>query len=502
MNAKVRGIYATAITRRLLDAGHTIVQASGPIDRRFDARFPDRIADVRIETTGDRQGVGIVGSAADVATAVDALSDIGIDTFVWSDPLAPGTIADGQVTETTGGGAIVDLGVESSSDTGLEAPLPGDRNGTGYLPFDRIDDRIYAGDAVRVRIADGTPPWSDRRPLLDGTIEVGNGLLALVSGNDGVTVEADDEGAARELAGMTELLGTTPPEGWGIRWSQQALEADVDALDVALASAIERVERVEDAIGEAADGPIDAGVDVPEDGPGVIVSDRDAAWLWFGRDSRFELDRIRRSVETTMVGHHRIKAGSTEASTGVDFVEALVDVSLEASPLVADDAEFPFSVVADQFGPSVGDRLRIDHGKPDGRLFVLGRGTVVDRDGETVAVERTMSGHGTYDALGTEREAGDTALTKFREGRWWYPTVYRGETGELKGTYVNICTPLECFPESVRYVDLHVDVIKHPDGTVERVDDDELDSAVEAGHLLEPLAEKARSVATALVDAL
>jgi predicted RNA-binding protein associated with RNAse of E/G family len=61
---------------------------------------------------------------------------------------------------------------------------------------------------------------------------------------------------------------------------------------------------------------------------------------------------------------------------------------------------------------------------------------------------------------------------------------------------------VEVFPREVRYVDLHVDVVKHADGTVERVDDDELDEAIDAGEVPESLAEKARSVATALESAL
>ncbi|MFC6725203.1 DUF402 domain-containing protein, partial [Halobium palmae] len=123
------------------------------------------------------------------------------------------------------------------------------------------------------------------------------------------------------------------------------------------------------------------------------------------------------------------------------------------------------------------------------------------RDG-TLAVERSMSPGGRYDGLGVERESGDTALTKFREGRWWYPTVYRDAEGESKGTYVNVCTPVECFPDAVRYVDLHVDVVRHRDGRVERVDGDDLDAAEAAGNLSPELAEKARSVASALERAL
>ncbi len=79
------------------------------------------------------------------------------------------------------------------------------------------------------------------------------------------------------------------------------------------------------------------------------------------------------------------------------------------------------------------------------------------------------------------KEDGDTAVTKFREGRWWYPTTYRGADGGTKGTYVNVCTPVELFPDAIRYVDLYVDVIKRPDGSVEVVDADELEAAVDEG---------------------
>ncbi|MDY6779046.1 MAG: DUF402 domain-containing protein, partial [Halobacteria archaeon] len=100
------------------------------------------------------------------------------------------------------------------------------------------------------------------------------------------------------------------------------------------------------------------------------------------------------------------------------------------------------------------------------------------------------------DALGTEKEKGDTATTSFVEGRWWYPTVYRSEDGEKKGVYANICTPLEILSDEVRYVDLHVDVVKLPGEEPKRVDEDELEGSVEDGELTESVAEKAREVAS------
>lgn len=469
-NVRVRGIYATALTRLLLDDGYSVVQASPPIRERFSADLPMGNHDVTIETSDDRQGLNIAGAHGTVQTVQDRLTSVGIDTLSWRDPAPQDAIFDGQVIDTGGEGAVVDLGdVE------------------GFLPFYRTDNRVEEGDTVRVQVTEAALPWDTDRPVLDtgSDFTVRAGLATLTRGSSGIRVEGRDDAAGRELAGMTDLLPLDPPEGWGLEWTRDAKDAGMDALEAALQRVTERAEELDEQLGDEVE-PVRT-VAVPSAG----------AWVWFGRESRFALDEIRREVAATMAGHHRTKAGSSAASAGVDFAEALCGDHL------AVDDEFPFGAVTGQFGPQAGDRIRIDHGKPAGQRIVLGKGEVVEFDTDgTVAVERSMSPGGTYDALGVPREGGDTALTKFREGRWWYPTVYRGEDGEHKGTYVNICTPVEIFPNAARYVDLEVDVIRYPDGEVERVDDDELDEAVENGLVSEALAERARQVAASLVNAL
>jgi len=468
---RLRGIYTTALTRLCLDAGWQVVQASGPIERRFDAGFGTDAHDVAIETTADRQGVGIHGAPAAVDAAADLVADVAIDTLRWADPAPEGAVFDGRVTDTTGRAAVVDLGATE-----------------GYLPFRVVDGHVETGDTVRVQVDEPAPPWTDDRPVVDTTIEVGGGLVRLVPGDGAPTVDTRDESAARELVGMTDLLGVEAPDGWRIRWSHAATDASMDALEAALDRTADRAAALTASLGT--DG-LDGGIAAAGDGPADLATPTTGAWLWFGRESRFVLDEIRREVTTTMPGHHRIKTGSNGASAGVDFVEAL------CSP----GGAFPFETVADTFGPTEGDAVEIAHGKPAGHCISLGSATVIDRDGDSLTLRRELSGGGTYDGLGVDRESGDTATTTVREGRWWYPTVYRDSEGTVKGTYVNVCTPVECFPEAVRYVDLHVDVLKHADGTIERVDDDELDAAVEDGEVPDPLAEKARSVASALENA-
>jgi len=471
---KVRGIYATGLTRRLLSADFPVVQASEPIRRRFDDEFPARPADAAVETTDDRLGVGVTGDPASVRGTVEVLDDVGLDALPFRDPAPAEAVFDATVGETLGGGAAVDLG---------------DRE--GYLPYDDVEGYVDEGDRVRVQVTEPVPPWADRRPELGADLRVGGELVTLVRGESGISVAADRE-RTTELARTTELLSAEPHDGWALRWEHAALEAGMEAMDDALATAAERAEQLESEIESEPPDVEDHRTD-PTERPREVATPTATRWVLFGRESRFALDRDRRSVTRTMPGHHRIKAGHEAASAAVDFVEAVCDPGA---------GSFPFEAVTDQFGPAEGDRVELAHGKPDGRTITLGRAEVVsvDPDGK-VRIRREIRSSGEYDALGTRRNPGDLAITRIKEGRWWYPTVYRGDD-RVKGTYVNVCTPVEVFPDAIRYVDLYVDVIKRPDGEVERVDDDELDEAVESGRVPEPLAEKARDVAAAVEDAL
>ncbi|UPW02308.1 DUF402 domain-containing protein [Halorussus gelatinilyticus] len=483
-NVRIRGIYTTALTERLREE-FSVVQASPPIRRRFDADFAAEEYDAGVETTDDRQGAGVVGDPETVERVAADLASVGVDTFRWPDPAPRGAVFDAAVTDTLGGGAVVDLG---------------DRE--GYLSFGKVDRRIDEGDRVRVQVHEPVAPWADHRPVLGTQLQAFGGVVSLSTGVDKVVASGDDA-TRTELARTTEMLPTEVPDDWGVRWEHAADEPSMDAMGDALDRAVERAERIDAGLADAPDSPSDGS---RGDLPRRLVAPEATTWLWFGRESRFALDGERRAVTTTMPGHHRVKAAHESASAAVDFVEDLRETGERAEETDGDaaDDEFPTGATLRQFGPAAGDRLEIRHGKPDGRCFSLGRGEVTEcsPDEGKVTVRREMSGRGTYDALGTPRERGDVAVTKFREGRWWYPTVYRGEDGESKGTYVNVCTPVELFPETARYVDLHVDVVKFPDGEVERVDDDELDAAVESGNVSEPLAEKARSVASSVERAL
>ncbi|WP_126662183.1 DUF402 domain-containing protein [Haloterrigena salifodinae] len=472
---RVRGIYTTAITQLLRNRGLEVVQASEPIRERFDASFEAAPADVAIETTRDRQGVELSGDPDAVETVASELESLAIDSFRWDDDVSRGAVFDCEVVDAGGGGgATVDLGDSRR----------------GYLHYDDADGYVDSGNRYRVQITEPTPPWTDDDPRVEPTLEAADGLVTLSRDRSGVSAALRGE-RADELVGMTDLLSVDVPDDWGVRWQGTAADADLEAMGTALERAVDRAQALKDALADAPETPGE---------PDLLAAPRTTTWVWFGRESRFALDGVRREVETTMAGHHRTKAADRAASAAVDFAEAVCESPGENE----DDGDgFPFDAVSRQFGPTTGDRLEIGHGKPDGRLISLGRGEVTDWDADgSVTLERSMRGGGSYDALGVPKEEGDVAVTKFREGRWWYPTTYRDENGTAKGTYVNVCTPVELFPGTARYVDLYVDVIRRADGTVETVDEDELEAAVDDGHVSEELAEKATSVAAAVERAL
>lgn len=462
MDVELRGIYTTALTAvvRAADVG-TVVNASPPIERRFETTFETAPPTVSVQQTRDRLGVGIHGPTEPVKRLERLFTELGRDTLSFTETAPRGAVYTAAVDATPGGGAIM--------------TLPKDRE--GYLPYDEVEGYVDVGDEYRVQVVDPQPPWSDQAPGVSTTLRVPGSLVVLERGHEGPTAAGEGTATAELLRSM-DLFDVAIPEPWGIRWRHAAEEAPLEAREEALAAAAATAREVE--AGLASPAP-----------PAEIVQPVQTCWVLFGRETRFTLDGQRATVTPTLDGHHRIKAVGEAAATAVDFAEAICDGSA-----------VPDETLTAQFGPAEGDTVAIRHGKPHGTAYSLGTGTVTDRDGATVTIEREISSRGTYDALGTERVPGDRAVTRCVEGQWWYPTVYQGADGTAKGTYVNVATPLEVFPDRVQYTDLYIDVVRPPDDTPEIVDTDELAAAVEAGHLSKPLAKKARTVARSVEKAM
>jgi len=179
MTVRVRGIYATALTEYLAD----VVQPSPSIRERVAADLPDAPAAARVETTDDRQGVGVHGEPDRVAAVAEHLRDVAGDALGWPAALPLNAVYAGEVTDTLGSGALVDVG-----------------DGTGLLPFGATSRRIETGECLRVQVAEAAPPWVDERPVLDTDVRIRRGLLELVRGRDAGGISCTFPGVCRGLS--------------------------------------------------------------------------------------------------------------------------------------------------------------------------------------------------------------------------------------------------------------------------------------------------------------
>ncbi|MDY6780767.1 MAG: hypothetical protein SV760_09570, partial [Halobacteria archaeon] len=369
---RVRGIYATALTRYLSEA-FDVVDPSETIRRRFeDHEFGEGDPDVLIEATDDDIGVRVTdarpteGSSESAAEEVSRLLDeLGEDAFVFEGGAQEGAVFDSVVDETLGGGAVVDIGEREA-----------------YLPYSKAESRIDEDDEVRVQVVDPAAPWDEELPVVAEGIRVSVGPATLVRGASGTDVLGGDDERSLQLERTTEMVSVEVPEGWGVRYERRAARLDVAEVESALEEAVERAESADDRI-ESRDRRDEEG------DAGEVIAPREAFWVYLGREARFELDEERRSVETTIHGHHRVKVHHEDAGAGVDIAESVCDDPKE---------RLPFGVLVRRFGPGEGSRVELRHGKPDGSFVSLGEGEVVsvDSDEGEVRVRREMSSEGRY----------------------------------------------------------------------------------------------------------
>lgn len=209
--------------------------------------------------------------------------------------------------------------------------------------------------------------------------------------------------------------------------------------------------------------------------------------------AKASLDRMRGKVVPTMEGHHRFRIITSEY---VDLVEREV----EKYPLKMGKVEQAVRKRLILDALERGKSLKIEHVKPEGKVIQLQGGeiTFLSDDKKEMLIRRAFKG-GRYDGLGLAIEKGDYAITRAREGAWSVKHSYYSAKGVLKGEYWNINTPVEFYPEKIRYVDLHVDVVMKRGGRLEMIDREQLERLVEKGYIKGELALKALEVAEALM---
>jgi protein associated with RNAse G/E len=256
-------------------------------------------------------------------------------------------------------------------------------------------------------------------------------------------------------------------------------------------------------------GPADARVDDLPDRQGVVIRGRVEAvsrvvhtlrrrlpFALFWRDEAGQaafftqpvkqyFDGLRARYVPTVPGYYRLRTLGIEPPELTDLAEGTrVYRQLERELVWA------------RLEP--GREFTIVHLKAGGQVVRL-RGTV-DRVGEEYLVVRRGFRPGrVFDSLDEPMLPGDWGLVVLPAGRWWARRLYYREDGTFIGEVVNLNTPVEVFPDRAVYVDLELDIVRMPDGTLRIVDADDLEAAVRRGRLSPALAQRAYEEAYAVV---
>jgi len=207
------------------------------------------------------------------------------------------------------------------------------------------------------------------------------------------------------------------------------------------------------------------------------------------------LDELRNEVLPTLLHHHRLRIIASEY---VDLMEKIELISYpEKRELIGKTLKK--RLVWDKF--ERGKVVGIEHVKLDGEVILLSEGEIIEISPQErkLTLKRTKyKGGGKYNGLNLPKELGDYAITEIKEGDWVCKHTYYRQDGRLVGEYYNVNTPVEFYPDKIRYIDLEVDVVSWPDGRISVIEEELLQEKLRLGYLSEKLAEKAKKVAEEL----
>jgi len=222
------------------------------------------------------------------------------------------------------------------------------------------------------------------------------------------------------------------------------------------------------------------------------------------------LDELRNKVIPTVPNHHRLRIIAPEY---VDLMEKKQLINQpEKREIIGRGLEK--NLIWDKL--EKGREIGIEHIKPSGKIIQLSAGEILEvnyQERKLILQRRKFKGGDQpvttlfafgrsfpkYDGLNLPKEVGDYDITEVREGNWFYQHSYYRKDGKLIGQYYNINTPIEFYPDKIRYIDLEIDLIKWPNDKIEIVKKELLERQLKIGYISKGLKEKAEEIAKNLI---
>ncbi|MEM3874585.1 MAG: DUF402 domain-containing protein [Candidatus Bathyarchaeia archaeon] len=464
MRAKVRGIYTTALTKLLLENGFQIVQPSQAIKARFSVPDNNEPPDLKIKDRHDLQGVVALGTPEAIKAFQKILHFSLEDAITRKWNVSVDGIYKGVIINESNDAFQVKIGEDVVGLLPKYEASSGNRNQIGNAVIVQVS---------RKRIGRKTPVLTTQLKI------VGNYAILAQKSDGGVSLKIRDINKRAELYALGRKLA---PDGWGIIWREPAAHTAKTVLEDEVARLCEKIKALN-------------GAASPADAPALLVEGLYFMDVEFPSLSKTRLDSLRAAVTPTIDGHHFYKSCGGKVSAALEMAEKLLEKGQSKS-----EVEKLFEGQVQPEFPVEGSTVSVEHVKLSGAVFHLGQATIEAINSQELRYSRTIRADGFYDGLGVAKEAGDKAVSETKLGEWYITTNYFSKDGRWKGAYININTPVEVYPDAVRYIDLEVDICIRPNGETKVLDMEKLEKALEKSVVSEALFEKVKGAVAAVTE--
>ncbi len=448
---RVRGIYATALTWLLAEEGFLLADVSEAIKNRLSQPFSEGPADVTVKSVDtDPDSLLIIGNPWEAGVKVEE-SIVGAISYanIRRGRLGLYTVVD-----------AVSLGeCRAMLPEGLEGIVQGE------CP--------PKGEAFRGYVVKDSLSREDKPVVRPGVALVGVYVTVYTPGKDYSFSEHLKEEHKREEL-LEAVRGKVNFSRVHARFRSNSKYGSSSEVALEAESLAAKAEAL-------------AGEE-PSSTPSLVSRGEYVSIIYVPSPAKQILDSYRAQLYPTVKFHHSLKAGGFEGSTLVDYSEESIRLGYSTS----DAGIAILSYIASNLK---GRKINIDHRLPNGNRLTLGPFTVdsfsLSDSGITLALSRVFKTRGVLDGLDVEKRPGDYSKTIVDTSSWHIIHEYYSQEGKLLGVYANINTPPELGFKGLRYLDLHVDIVKKPGRDPEIIDIGELEKAYREELITRSLYEKA-----------
>ena len=462
-NYSIRGIYATALSKLLLDQKQMILNASSVIRDRFSLLDSyENTVDVYIDDIPSKNGIQCQG----IHVAIQFFENIFIKElempFISRPLLYPQAIIKGRIITSTNGTSSVLL------KNNLVAEILNPQK------------EFLLNQELLVSII--RPVFSTKSKILvSDSLTISGNNLSLVTKTGPPEYSKNLSSERKKELEYLNLSLNDLSFPCSIHFFSSANSKSYAELLRELETLKQKLLRLlEDANTASIGQVLDAGIFFEE--------------ILFTAFDKTRLDQIRNIVVPTLKNHHLWRSMGENESESLTLMENVLYRDPNLQNLLED-------VMQENLLSRVRNlrEIEIFHWKPTGIYYKLGPAEVLEISEDHLLLRRISSTHGVYDGLNVKKETNDIMITYVPlGGLWWLRHEYYTINGILKGIYYNINTPVELCTSYISYFDLIVDVIKIPGKPAEIIDIAELKTLVTRGIIYSNLYNKIMSLAEQL----